>query len=40
MASSVFMYSSEDSTAKKADSMPNILLGIDYEWPLIFLWDI
>ena len=31
MASSVFMYSSEDSTAKKADSMPNILLRIDYE---------
>ena len=34
------MYSSEDSTAKKADSVPNILLGVDYEWPLIFLWDI
>ena len=40
MASSAFMYSSEDSTAKKADSMPNILLGVDYEWPLIFPWDI
>ena len=40
MTSSAFMYSSEDSTAKKADSMPNILLRIDYEWPLIFLWDI
>ena len=40
MTSSAFMYSTEDSTAKKADSMPNILLRIDYEWPLIFLWDI
>ena len=40
MTSSAFMYSSEDSTAKKAHSMPNILLRIDYEWPLIFLWDI
>ena len=40
MTSSAFMHSSEDSTAKEADSMPNILLRIDYEWPLIFLWDI
>ena len=40
MSSSPFMYSREDSTAKKADSMPNILLRIDYKWPLIFPWDI
>ena len=40
MTSSAFMNSSEDSTAKKADSVPTILLGIDYEWALIFLWDI
>ena len=40
MTSSAFMYSSEDSTAKKVDSVPTILLGIDYEWSLIFLWDI
>ena len=29
------MYSSEVSTAKKADSVANILLGIEYESPLI-----
>lgn len=40
MTSSAFMYSGDDSTAKKADSLPNILLRIDYEWPLIFLSDI
>ena len=40
MTSSAFMYSSEDSTAKKVDTVPTILLGIEYEWSLIFLWDI
>ena len=40
MTSSAFMNSSEDSTAKKADSLPDIILRIDYQWPLIFLWDI
>ena len=40
MTSSAFMYSSKDSTAKKVKSVPTILLGIDYEWSLIFLWDI
>ena len=40
MTSSAFMYFSEDSTAKKADSVPAVLLGVDYEWSLIFLWDI
>ena len=43
MTSSAFMYSGEDSTAKKTDSMPNILLRIDYEWhpyfPLGYLSD-
>ena len=40
MTSSAFMYFSEDSTAKKADSVPAVLLGVDYELSLIFLWDI
>ena len=40
MTSSAFMYISEDSTAKKADSVSAVLLGVDYEWSLIFLWDI
>ena len=34
------MYFSEDSTARKADSVPAILLGVDNEWSLIVLWDI
>ena len=40
MTSSAFMYFSEDSTAKKVDSVPAVLLGVDYELSLIFLWDI
>ena len=40
MTSSTFMYSSDDSTAKKVDTVPLILLGTEYEWSLNFLWDI